>query len=453
MPNMTGSLFGTSSFAVSASVAKFAPSAATASYAVTASYVPGVATASYALSALTASYVLNVDNGSGLTTMFTQSVAAATWSFVHNMNTRTPLVQTYDSSYNQIQPSYVLSSDGSTVEIGFGIATAGYAVISTGGTIYVTGSNEILNQTVAATTWSFNHSLNTKYPVFQVFNSNDEAIIPAGIKAVSSGSALIYFSTATAGKAVASVGGAISGSGGGTGAGFPYSGSAEITGSLAVTDKITSQVFINPQNITYDIVIPDYHNALIVGPVNVSSSISVGSGSNLLILEDQIATTGENTFVGDQIISGSLIVTSGITGSLSGTASYALTASYAMNAGGASAETASHANSGFTFASTLNKYATVASSTVGSNNVFTESTGSYRSGFYKYTVYSGSNARTGEIMAVWNGGTARYTETSTTDIGSTNAVTASVSIVSAQAQFNINTATSGWTVKSTVTYM
>jgi hypothetical protein len=56
-------------------------------------------------------------------------------------------------------------------------------------------------------------------------------------------------------------------------------------------------------------------------------------------------------------------------------------------------------------------------------------------------------------MSVWNGCTVRYTETSTTDIGSTNAVTASVSIVTAQAQFNINTSTSGWTVRSTVTYM
>jgi hypothetical protein len=166
-----------------------------------------------------------------------------------------------------------------------------------------------------------------------------------------------------------------------------------------------------------------------------------------------LATTGSNIFNGSQTISGSLSVTSGIVGSLSGTASYALTASYAMNAAGGNAATASHADSGFTFASTLNKYATVASTIVGSNNLFTEATSSYRSGFYKYTVYSGSNARTGEVMAVWNGGSVRYAETSTTDIGSTSTVTASVSIVTAQAQFNINTNTSGWTVRSTVTYM
>jgi len=325
--------------------------------------------------------------------------------------------------------------------------------------VVISGSNIILNQTASSATWSFNHGLGTQYPIFQIFDLNNEVIIPAVIKAVDTSSALIYFSTATVGTAVASLGGASSGSGGGGGAGFPYSGSAEITGSLAVTDKITSQIFINPQDITYNIDIPDYHNALIIGPVNVSSSITIGSGSNLLMLSDfsNLATTGSNTFNGSQTISGSLNVTSGITGSLSGTASYALTASYVSGSGASIsasyAETASHADSGFTFADTLNKYATVASSITGSNNVFTESTGSYRSGFYKYTVYSGSNARTGEIMAVWNGGSVRYAETTTTDIGSTNIVTASIAISGSQAQFNINTNTSGWTVRSTVTYM
>ena len=46
-----------------------------------------------------------------------------------------------------------------------------------------------------------------------------------------------------------------------------------------------------------------------------------------------LATTGSNTFNGNQIISGSLNVTNGITGSLLGTASFAVTASYALNAG------------------------------------------------------------------------------------------------------------------------
>jgi hypothetical protein len=48
------------------------------------------------------------------------------------------------------------------------------------------------------------------------------------------------------------------------------------------------------------------------------------------------ATTGSNTFIGNQTISGSLDVQSGITGSLLGTSSFATTASYAINAATAS---------------------------------------------------------------------------------------------------------------------
>lgn len=46
-----------------------------------------------------------------------------------------------------------------------------------------------------------------------------------------------------------------------------------------------------------------------------------------------LATTGSNTFIGNQTITGSLNITNGITGSLLGTASFAATASYALNAG------------------------------------------------------------------------------------------------------------------------
>jgi len=99
------------------------------------------------------------------------------------------------------------------------------------------------------------------------------------------------------------------------------------------------------------------------------------------------------------------------------------------------------------------KTATVASSIVGANNLFTDSTGSFSGAKYLYTVTNGTNARTGEVLAIWAGGSVQYTDNSTLDLGSTTAVTASVSIVTAQAQFNVQTNTSGWTIKSQVTYL
>jgi hypothetical protein len=76
-----------------------------------------------------------------------------------------------------------------------------------GGTLAITGSNVIFNQPTTAATWSFAHNLNTKYPIFQVFNSSDEVVIPEKIIAVDDISALIYFPTPVSGKAVASLGG------------------------------------------------------------------------------------------------------------------------------------------------------------------------------------------------------------------------------------------------------
>jgi hypothetical protein len=180
---------------------------------------------------------------SGLSTTFTQSVAATEWTFIHNLNTRYPLIQVYDTTYNQIVPQFVSSSTADTVIIGFGIATAGYAVASNGGTLYVTGSNVILDQAVAAATWSFNHNLNTQYPIFQVFDSNNEVMIPERIVATDATSSLFYFPTAVTGKAVASVGGISESMG--SGVGFPFSGSAVITGSFLV-----SQSFVDFSNTT-----------------------------------------------------------------------------------------------------------------------------------------------------------------------------------------------------------
>ena len=264
--SFTGSLEGTASQAISSSYAL------TASYALFAANgggggISAIYIANAGITQGTASYFdftgagvtatvsnntasINVTGGggggtnSGQTTNFTQSVAATTWTFLHNLNTRTPLVQVYDTSYNQIVPQYISSSNANTILINFGIATAGYAVASTGGTIIVTGSNVILNQTSPATTWSFEHNLNYQYPVFQIYGSTDEVIIPQRIVATDLTSSLIYFPSPVSGKAVATVGG-FSGSSG-AGVGFPFSGSAVITGSFLV-----SQSFVDFSNASY----------------------------------------------------------------------------------------------------------------------------------------------------------------------------------------------------------
>ena len=158
-------------------------------------------TASYAMFALAAS------NAPGFTTNMTQSTPAATWSFVHNLNTRNPILQVYDGSYNQIIPNEIVGINDSTAEIRFDYSQSGYAVASNGGGLYITGSTSRINQTSNATTWSFTHNLGTKYPSFEVFDGGDNVIIPAGIKATTINTAEIYFATPTSGVAIANFSG------------------------------------------------------------------------------------------------------------------------------------------------------------------------------------------------------------------------------------------------------
>jgi hypothetical protein len=213
-----------------------------------------------------------------------------------------------------------------------------------------------------------------------------------------------------------------------------------------------------------NVVIGNFANstATINGNTTISGSLTVFTGS---AVEFQVTNTGVkigniitdvHTVTGSLNISGSVTATN-FTGSLFGTASWAnnaTTASYVLNAVSASfASTASTANNGFTIGITQTYTNTVASSVVGSNNVFTQTTGSYTSAFYKYTVSNGANARSGEVIAVWNGSSAQYTDYSTLDIGSTSGVTPSVSVVGSDILFNITTGTSGWRLKSTVTYL
>jgi hypothetical protein len=136
-------------------------------------------------------------------------------------------------------------------------------------------------------------------------------------------------------------------------------------------------------------------------------------------------------------------------------ASYAATSSYAYNALTSSYAVAT-STIPFSIGGTQMYYAVVLSSTSPSAvNVFTNNTESFFSAFYHYTLYSGSNSRAGQVIASWISGSVQYTDFSTIDIGSTSAVTASVAIVTGQAQFNfqVPSSTAGWNIKATATYL
>lgn len=100
----------------------------------------------------------------------------------------------------------------------------------------------------------------------------------------------------------------------------------------------------------------------------------------------------------------------------------------------------------------LTDFSSIDSTVAGDNNLFILSTGSYKSAFGKYTLYSSSNARAGEFITVWNDNIVRYYDNSTTDIGDTSTMTFYSIILSGQIYIVSNGGT-GWTVKMLTTFI
>jgi hypothetical protein len=95
-------------------------------------------------------------------------------------------------------------------------------------------------------------------------------------------------------------------------------------------------------------------------------------------------------------------------------------------------------------------YLTIAA-TASYQTIYNIETGSYTGAFINYTVTSASNAAAGQIMSVWNSGTASYTETSTTDIGDTSQIAFDVIMTGSVAQIAVSASlTTGWQVKTTL---
>ena len=233
----SGSAVITGSFTVTQSLVDFSKSAGvtgsfTGSLFGTASYAY---TASSAISSSFATFAYSASFAPGFSVSMSQATPALTWSFTHNLNSRNPVVQVYDTSYAQIIPNQVVGMDNSTAEIRFDYAQAGYAVFSNGGGLYVTGSTSTLVQTVGAATWSFTHNLNNKYNTYEVYDNNDYVLIPSAIKAIDTNSAELYFSGLQTGRAVAQFSGIN---------GAPNAATASYANTASFVSNLNQNVFI-----------------------------------------------------------------------------------------------------------------------------------------------------------------------------------------------------------------
>jgi hypothetical protein len=90
--------------------------------------------------------------------------------------------------------------------------------------------------------------------------------------------------------------------------------------------------------------------------------------------------------------------------------------------------------------------------TAGTNTIYSIPTSAYTGAFYEYTLISTgtTGARAGQIMSIWSGTSANFTETSTLDIGTTTGVTFTVAVSGNNAVLSSSATTTGWTLKTIV---
>ena len=95
-------------------------------------------------------------------------------------------------------------------------------------------------------------------------------------------------------------------------------------------------------------------------------------------------------------------------------------------------------------------YTTARITTVaGINTIYSLPTASYDGTFFDYTLISGTNARAGQIMSIWSGSEIKYTETTTTDIGSTSNFIFSVALTAGSASLQV-TGSTGAVIKTII---
>ena len=86
----------------------------------------------------------------------------------------------------------------------------------------------------------------------------------------------------------------------------------------------------------------------------------------------------------------------------------------------------------------------------GSFTMYSLPTASYDTAFFEYSVRSGSNARAGTIMAIQSGSAVNFTETTTTDFGSTSAVSFTVVGAGSNMALTGSSTSRAWTIKTII---
>lgn len=196
-----------------------------------------------------------------------------------------------------------------------------------------------------------------------------------------------------------------------SGVGFPYTGSAIISGSLQVIGPITGSVLLISASATERVTIIGSGSSTpifkIIGSVGELFSVSDGLSGSLFSVNNISGLPIAEIFSDNRIILGdpdvrSLYTTKKIT------------------------------------------------ATAGNNTIYSIATASYDGMYVDYVIKSGSNARAGQIVSIINGTTTNYTETTTTEIGSTSNVELGTIISGGNLSLTGSVSSGTWTIKTII---
>jgi hypothetical protein len=177
--------------------------------------------------------------------LHSQSAASTTWTVNHNLEYDYPSVTIYDNTNKVIIPDEITRISNNQLTITFASAESGNAHVSVGGISNIAGDRYLYTQSTPASTWTITHALNYKYVNVDVYDNNDQLMLPQTVTATNNNTLTLVFATPTSGNATISKGGAkvLNGL---TDLG---NGSYQFTGSLVVTGEVDAQNF----NTTSDI--------------------------------------------------------------------------------------------------------------------------------------------------------------------------------------------------------
>lgn len=305
------------------------------------------------------------------------------------------------SNFNSFTSSYY--TDSSSFALRISTNTTNIASLTSATSSYVlnsqTGSFILSSQTSSMSVASASVATSASYALTASFALNGGGTVNTG-SLLTTASVSLNTITFTKGDGSTFPITVDTGSGGGGGAAFPFSGSAVISGSLFVSSSTTNVLTIQGSGSAQPIfTVQGSAGQLFAITDSLSGSLfSVNDISGLPILE----VFSDNTILLGDYQAPTLYTTKRVT------------------------------------------------SIAGNNVIYSLATSSYDGAFFDYVAKSGSNARAGNIMALWSGTSVNFTETTTTDFGNTSGLAFTAFISGSNLVLSGSTSTANWNIKTII---